>query len=119
MKLSRSVKFVGSSRVRAVCLPAKRLSYNETNLCVATGWGRDKEDGNLAGRLLESRIPVHDNAICKKKYGHSVPIRSGHLCAGHLDGSSGTCVVNFLFPLLRFLFYKHITSSPVNFLVSF
>lgn len=94
MRLSRSVKFAGSSRVRAVCLPTKRFAHNETDLCVATGWGRDQEDGNLSGRLLESRIPVHDNAICKKKYGHAVPIRSAHLCAGHLDGSSGTCVVS-------------------------
>lgn len=97
MKLSRPVKLAGKSRVRTVCLPTRRLAYNETDFCVATGWGRDKEDGNLAGRLLEVRIPVHDNAICKKKYGHAVAIKSGHMCAGHLDGSSGTCVVRILF----------------------
>lgn len=106
MKLSRSVKFYGGSRIRAVCLPTKRFTHNETDLCVATGWGRDKEDGSLAGRLLESRIPVHDNAICKTKYGHSVPIRSGHLCAGHLDGSSGTCVVSQISLHLRLTFFK-------------
>ncbi|KAI4459909.1 transmembrane protease serine [Holotrichia oblita] len=93
MKLSRPVKLNGSP-IRAVCLPARRLAYNETDLCIATGWGRDKEDGKLAGKLLEVRIPVHDNGLCKKKYGHAVPIRNGHLCAGHVDGSSGTCVVN-------------------------
>ncbi|XP_060526558.1 transmembrane protease serine 9 isoform X2 [Cylas formicarius] len=92
MKLSRPVKFSKSTRVRAVCLPSTRMTHNQTDFCVATGWGRDLEDGQLAGRLLEARVPVHDNAICKKKYGHSVNIRSGHLCAGHLDGSSGTCV---------------------------
>lgn len=97
MKLSRPVKFAGEPRIRAVCLPTKRLQYNETDLCIATGWGRDKEDGNLAGKLLEVKIPVHDNAVCKMKYGHSVSIKSGHLCAGHLDGSSGTCVVRFIF----------------------
>ena len=95
MKLSRPVKLKGT-RIRAVCLPTKRLSYNETNVCIATGWGRDKEDGNLADKLLEVKIPVHDNAICKEKYGHSVSIRNGHLCAGHLDGSSGACVVSYL-----------------------
>lgn len=93
MKLSRSVKLAGDSRVRAVCLPTKRLAHNQTDLCIATGWGRSVEDGMLAGKLLEAKVPVHDNAICRKKYGHSVNIRSGHLCAGHLDGSSGTCVV--------------------------
>ncbi|XP_022909353.1 chymotrypsin-like elastase family member 2A [Onthophagus taurus] len=91
MKLSTPVKLTGN-RVRSICLPTKRLSYNETDLCIATGWGRAKEDGKLAGKLLEVKIPVHDNAVCKKKYEHAVPIRSGHLCAGHLDGSSGTCV---------------------------
>ncbi|CAH0553091.1 unnamed protein product [Brassicogethes aeneus] len=93
MRLSRPVKLAGDSRIRAVCLPTKRLSYNQTDLCIATGWGRDSEDGMLAGKLLEAKIPVHDNAICRKKYGHSVNIRSGHMCAGRLDGSSGTCVV--------------------------
>ncbi|KAG5899427.1 hypothetical protein JTB14_033619 [Gonioctena quinquepunctata] len=92
MKLVRPVKFSSESRVRAVCLPIKKLHHNQTDFCVATGWGRASEDGPLAGRLLESRVPVHDNAICRKKYGHAVHIRSGHLCAGHLDGSSGTCV---------------------------
>lgn len=94
MKLSRPVKFAGNSRIRAVCLPTHRLSHNQTDLCVATGWGRDVQDGELAVKLLEARVPVHDNAICRKKYGRSVPIRSGHLCAGHLDGSTGTCVVS-------------------------
>nr|CAI5869842.1 unnamed protein product [Callosobruchus analis] len=93
MKLARPVKVAAAeSRVRAVCLPSKRLTHNQTEICIATGWGRDAEDGPLAGRLLEARVPVHDNAVCRKKYGHSVHIRSGHLCAGHLDGSSGTCV---------------------------
>jgi secreted trypsin-like serine protease len=93
MKLSRPVKLARDSRVRAVCLPPSRLTHNQTDLCIATGWGRDVEDGMLAGKLLEARVPLHDNAICRKKYGHAVSIRSGHMCAGHLDGSSGTCVV--------------------------
>ncbi|XP_018319314.1 chymotrypsin-C-like [Agrilus planipennis] len=92
MKLSRSVQTSGSSRIRIVCLPSSRLTYNQTTHCIATGWGRDAEDGHLSGRLLESHIPVHDNAVCREKYGHSVSIKSGHLCAGHLDGSTGTCV---------------------------
>ncbi|CAG9860185.1 unnamed protein product [Phyllotreta striolata] len=92
MKLSRPVKFTRDSRIRAVCLPTSRLLHNQTDLCYATGWGRATEDGMLSVRLLESRVPVHDNAVCRKKYGHAVPIKSGHLCAGHLDGSSGTCV---------------------------
>ncbi|KAF5300481.1 hypothetical protein FQA39_LY02280 [Lamprigera yunnana] len=92
MKLSRPVKLAQGSRIRSVCLPTTRLTHNQTDLCIATGWGRAAEDGPLAGKLLEVRIPVHDNAVCRKKYQHAVNIRSGHLCAGHLDGSSGTCV---------------------------
>ena len=101
MKLSRPVKLARDSRVRAVCLPSSRLTYNQTDLCIATGWGRDVEDGMLAGKLLEARVPLHDNAVCRKKYGHAVAIRSGHMCAGHLDGSSGTCVVMFGFGLFE------------------
>nr|CAH7745011.1 unnamed protein product [Callosobruchus chinensis] len=72
MKLARPVKVAAAdSRVRAVCLPSKRLTHNQTEICIATGWGRDAEDGPLAGRLLEARVPVHDNAVCRKKYGHS------------------------------------------------
>lgn len=94
MKLTRPVKFTSKTRVRAVCLPTKRLNHNQTDFCIATGWGRNIEDGLLAGKLLEAKVPVHDNAICKKKYGHAVHIRSGHLCAGHMDGTTGTCVVS-------------------------
>lgn len=103
MKLSKPIKTARNSRIRAVCLPTKRISHNETDLCIATGWGRSAEDGQLAGQLLEAKVPVHDNAICRKKYGHSVAIRSGHLCAGHLDGSTGTCVVCFYFCLYLLL----------------
>lgn len=92
MKLTRPVKFTSKTRVRAVCLPTQRLNHNQTDFCIATGWGRNIEDGLLAGKLLEAKVPVHDNAICKKKYGHAVHIRSGHLCAGHMDGTTGTCV---------------------------
>ncbi|KAB0800230.1 hypothetical protein PPYR_05970 [Photinus pyralis] len=92
MKLSQPVKLIAGSRIRSVCLPSKRITHNQTDLCIATGWGRDSEDGPLSSKLLESRVPVHDNAVCRKKYQHAVNIRSGHLCAGHLDGSSGTCV---------------------------
>lgn len=96
MKLSKPIKLTKDSRIRPVCLPPNRSAYNQTDLCMATGWGRDTEAGLLAGRLLEARVPLHDNALCRKKYGHAVSIKSGHICAGHLDGSSGTCVVNIL-----------------------
>lgn len=92
MKLSHPIRTGDKSLIRSVCLPNKRLTYNQTTFCVATGWGRDEEDGTLPSRLLEVKIPVHDNAICRRKYGHAVSIKSGHLCAGHLDGTSGTCV---------------------------
>lgn len=124
MKLSRPVKLAENNRIRAVCLPAKRLAHNQTDLCIATGWGRDREDGDLAGKLLETRVPVHDNALCRKKYGRSVPIRSGHLCAGHLDGSTGTCVVsrnrktqqnlNSLIIKVRKRFYSYLVEKKRN-----
>ncbi|KAK6631149.1 hypothetical protein RUM43_014245 [Polyplax serrata] len=60
--------------------------------CVVTGWGRDKTQGPMTSTLLQATVPLHDNSLCQAKYGSSVPIRTGHLCAGHLDGTTGTCV---------------------------
>nr|CAD7200909.1 unnamed protein product [Timema douglasi] len=89
MKLSRSVT-TKENHLQAICLPGANIPL--PRVCIATGWGHTKTRGSLASRLMEARIPVHDNKACQAKYSGSVPIRASHLCAGHLDGSTGTCV---------------------------
>lgn len=82
-----------SSRLQSICLPEQvTTSPSASGSCVATGWGQASRTGSLTAKLLEARIPLHENSVCRSKYGNSVPIRAGHLCAGHLDGSTGTCV---------------------------
>jgi hypothetical protein len=84
-----------SSRLQSICLPEQvTTSPSASGSCVATGWGQASRTGSLTAKLLEARIPLHENSVCRSKYGNSVPIRAGHLCAGHLDGSTGTCVVS-------------------------
>lgn len=105
LKLSRRVRISGESRVRSICLPpaphnssaappAPPAPGESKPLCMATGWGRQSAAGDETSTLLQASVPLHSNALCAKRYGGAVRIGPGHLCAGHLDGSSGTCVVS-------------------------
>ncbi|KAJ4450266.1 hypothetical protein ANN_01686 [Periplaneta americana] len=92
LKLSQTSRPV-RNRIQTICLPEKATVLSSSSAsCVATGWGHASHSGSLTSKLLEARIPLQDNSVCRSKYGNSVPIRAGHLCAGHLDGSTGTCV---------------------------
>ncbi|KAL1132804.1 hypothetical protein AAG570_010756 [Ranatra chinensis] len=84
MRLSRVARGVG-----VVCLEG---GLESVRVCTATGWGRTLEAGPMAPTLRQARIPLHDNQLCKNKYGPSVHIHEGHICAGKLDGSTGACV---------------------------
>lgn len=95
MRLSRPADISAKSRIRTVCLPNKKTIINSTTKCIATGWGRTTPDGDLVPRLQEAIIPLHSNQLCREKYGNSVTIKTGHLCGGQLDGSTGTCIVSF------------------------
>ncbi|KAJ1528013.1 hypothetical protein ONE63_007937 [Megalurothrips usitatus] len=106
MKLSRRVRLTGDSRVRTLCLPA--APYNNASapdapaapdapgerapLCMVSGWGRQSSNGDETATLLQASVPLHPNSLCAKRYGGPIRVNAGHLCAGHLDGSSGTCV---------------------------
>ncbi|XP_015596241.1 chymotrypsin-like elastase family member 2A isoform X2 [Cephus cinctus] len=89
MKLSRPAPL--SKVVRIICLPESKEKFTDAQ-CVASGWGRSGPSPSLSSALLEASVPLLNLEECKKAYGQSVPIRGGHLCAGHTDGSSGSCV---------------------------
>lgn len=94
MKLARTAPL--SKVVRTICLPD--LSDNLTEgQCVTTGWGRYGPSPSLSTALLEANVPLLNLEECLQAYGTSVPIRRGHLCAGHTDGSTGSCVVSAIF----------------------
>ncbi|XP_076624424.1 chymotrypsin-like elastase family member 2A [Colletes latitarsis] len=89
MKLARPAPL--SKVVRTICLPEPGEEL-ASGLCIASGWGRYGPTQSLSTALLEATVPLLDLEKCTQAYGKSVPIRSGHLCAGHTDGSSGSCV---------------------------
>ncbi|XP_046735509.1 chymotrypsin-like elastase family member 2A [Diprion similis] len=81
-----------SSMVRTICLPDKDVRLQEQVHCVASGWGRSGPSPALSTALLEASVPLLELEDCEIAYGQTVPIRGGHLCAGHTDGSTGSCV---------------------------
>ncbi|XP_015127754.1 chymotrypsin-like elastase family member 2A [Diachasma alloeum] len=89
MKLSRPAPL--SKVIRTICLPEAEEKISGVN-CVASGWGRSGPSPSLSSALLEAKIPLLNIEECKKAYGSTVLLRKGHLCAGHTDGSSGSCV---------------------------
>lgn len=99
MKLGRSAPL--SKVVRTICLPDPGEDFTESQ-CVASGWGRYSPSPSLSSALLEATVPLLDLEECLQAYSTSVPIRKGHLCAGHTDGSSGSCVVNSIFAEILF-----------------
>ena len=93
LKLSRAAP--QSKMIRTICLPDAddKIAGHQEKHCVTSGWGRSGPSPSLSSALLEANVPVLDLKDCQKAYGSSVPIGPGHLCAGHTDGSSGSCVV--------------------------
>ncbi|KAG7211799.1 hypothetical protein KM043_011030 [Ampulex compressa] len=89
MKLARSAPL--SKVVRTICLPDPEEELADGQ-CVASGWGRYGPSQSLSTALLEASVPLLHLEECLEAYGKTVPIRKGHLCAGHTDGSSGSCV---------------------------
>ncbi|KAI4501794.1 hypothetical protein M0802_003129 [Mischocyttarus mexicanus] len=89
MKLARPAPL--SKVVKTICLPDAEEELTDSN-CVASGWGRYGPSPSLSTALLEASVPLLNLEECLHAYGKSVPILNGHLCAGHTDGSSGSCV---------------------------
>lgn len=94
MKLARPAPL--SKVVRTICLPGPG-QYLGKGQCVTSGWGRYGPSPSLSTALLEASVPLLNLEECLQAYATTVPIRKGHLCAGHTDGSSGSCVVSTVF----------------------
>lgn len=103
MKLARPAPL--SKAVRTICLPGPGQDVSEGQ-CVTSGWGRYGPSPSLSTALLEASVPLLNLEECLQAYGTSVPIRKGHLCAGQIDGSSGSCVVKKTIIFLEIKFVK-------------
>ncbi|XP_069957556.1 chymotrypsin-like elastase family member 2A [Cherax quadricarinatus] len=96
----RHLPSVGYPALTPICLPDSlelRTFSFEGLRCFATGWGRmDTEEGPLQSLLQETKVPVLATSVCSGAYNTSqygfVKLGGGHLCAGVLDGSAGTCI---------------------------
>lgn len=94
---------MASPSLTPICLPdtvpLRTFSF-EGMACYATGWGRGEAAGAgpLRARLQETKVPVLPTQVCAEKYNSAqygfAKISDAHLCAGVLDGSTGTCVVS-------------------------
>ncbi|XP_042204366.1 chymotrypsin-like elastase family member 2A isoform X2 [Homarus americanus] len=90
---------MASLALTPICLPdtveLRTFSF-EGLRCYATGWGRKHTEGTLHGHLQEIKVPVLPPSKCAHAYNTSqfgfVKLSDSHLCAGVLDGSTGTCV---------------------------
>ncbi|XP_021709944.1 uncharacterized protein LOC110679488 [Aedes aegypti] len=60
--------------------------------CLATGWGKSTIDDELTDILLQTKAPIQSSKKCEEAYGDFIKLHRGHLCAGNVDGTGGTCV---------------------------
>ncbi|XP_055536234.1 plasma kallikrein [Wyeomyia smithii] len=60
--------------------------------CLATGWGKSTIDDELTDILLQTKAPIQNSKKCEEAYGDFIKLHRGHLCAGNVDGTGGTCV---------------------------
>ncbi|XP_019524515.1 PREDICTED: ovochymase-1 [Hipposideros armiger] len=82
MQLSSPLEF--SFAVRPVCLPHSTEPLLSSEICVVTGWGSIREDGDLASRLQQIRVPVLEREMCEHTYypAHPGGITEKMICAG-------------------------------------
>ncbi|KAM4038283.1 ovochymase-1 [Anomaloglossus baeobatrachus] len=77
--------------VRPVCLPSMEEPLEPSSLCVVTGWGSTREDGQYANRLQQLPVPILNNNICNTNY-YPGAISERMFCAGFPDsGGKDAC----------------------------
>lgn len=74
-------------------LPQLNEDIPEGLIGVVTGWGKDKEDGEMTQQLRKLDVPVRNIDECKKIYGGV--ITDHMLCAGYLQGGLDACQVYY------------------------
>ena len=82
----------GSAFVSDGVIPAclASVDYSSTEICVATGWGKTSEEGELADSLQEVHVPLLSSSKCSGDLGESFK-GSAMLCAGHTKGAKDAC----------------------------
>ncbi|XP_063298910.1 serine protease 56 [Pelobates fuscus] len=77
-------------RARPVCLPEISKDPIPGTNCFIAGWGSLYEDGPLSDVVMEARVPVLSQEICKNTLGKDM-LTGTMFCAGYLTGGIDSC----------------------------
>jgi len=89
VKLSEPLDFTDT--VRPICLPAEGEALPVGKTCVAAGWGRINPNGHDTAEALQQVVaPAQSASTCSNSW-RSAYIENQMVCAGSLQGDSGTC----------------------------
>ncbi|CAH2248074.1 serine protease 56 [Pelobates cultripes] len=77
-------------RARPVCLPEMSKDPIPGTNCFIAGWGSLYEDGPLSDVVMEARVPVLSQEICKNTLGKDM-LTGTMFCAGYLTGGIDSC----------------------------
>jgi len=95
VKLARPVEY--TEHIQPICLPTPDDQFPAGTPCLVAGWGHRVEGGpNVAKHVNHARMPIIDREECLKMYYNvgwinSETLTSTTICAGVLEGGSGSC----------------------------
>ncbi|XP_029142516.1 serine protease 56, partial [Protobothrops mucrosquamatus] len=78
-----------SAWVTPVCLPDQAAETSQ-ELCYIVGWGSLYEDGPPAEVVMEARVPILAQDLCRAALGSQL-VSSAMFCAGYLSGGIDSC----------------------------
>ncbi|XP_066477670.1 serine protease 56 [Tiliqua scincoides] len=79
-----------STWVAPVCLPEQPAELSTGTPCYIIGWGSLYEDGPAADVVMEARVPVLAQDICRSVLGRQL-FTNTMFCAGYLSGGVDSC----------------------------
>ncbi|KAM9458118.1 serine protease 56-like [Salvelinus alpinus] len=78
-----------SEHVTPVCLPSG-LEPPTGSPCLVAGWGSLYEDGPSVDVVMEAKVPLLPQSVCKTTLGKEL-VTNTMLCAGYLSGGVDSC----------------------------
>ncbi|KAM4041803.1 serine protease 56 isoform 2-T2 [Anomaloglossus baeobatrachus] len=81
---------VASPRAIPVCLPTVPMDPTPGTSCYIAGWGSVYEDGPPSDVVMEARVPVLSQELCRSFLGKDM-LTSTMFCAGYLTGGIDSC----------------------------
>ncbi|XP_068129819.1 ovochymase-1 [Hyperolius riggenbachi] len=91
LELSRPI--ILGSMVQPICLPKVGEEFAFGSKCVASGWGRLSESGEMPIILQEVSLPIIEDNICNSAL-QNLSLEELHetmVCAGYPEGGKDTC----------------------------